>query len=157
MESVSLSRTIEAPESVVADHVLDVGRFMEAAGFDEVVVDGDRVEISNSVGLLTIGLTLEVVDTDAVLAYRQVDGIFETMETRYTLSGAGSGVTVTAVTEFALDVDLVGSILDGTIISRQRRKELSSQFDYLERVAEGGDAAGGDHAPGADSAAEDVG
>jgi hypothetical protein len=63
-------------------------------------------------------------------------GIFETMETRYTLSGTGAGVTVTAVTEFALDVDLVGSILDGTIITRQRKKELSSQFDYLERVAE---------------------
>jgi hypothetical protein len=141
MESVSLSRTIEAPQQVVADHVLDVERFMKAAGFDEVRVDGDLVEISNSVGLLSIELTLEVVDTDALLAYEQVEGIFETMETRYTLSGSGAGVTVTAVTEFALDVDLVGPILDGTIITRQRTKELSSQFDYLERIA-GNRAAG---------------
>lgn len=135
METVSLSRTIGAPETVVREHVLDLKPFMEAAGFDEVTVDGDRIDISNSVGLLTIDLTLRVVDTDALLAYEQVDGIFDEMVTEYTLAPAGDGVEITARTEYALDVDVVGSILDGTIIARQRRKELSAQFDYLERVA----------------------
>lgn len=135
MESVSLSRTIQAPEAVLREHITDLQPFMEAAGFDAVRVDGDRIEIDNSVGLLTIGLKLRCFETDGVLAYEQVEGIFETMETRYTLTEAEEGVTVTATTDFALDVDFVGPILDGTIIARQRKKELSSQFDYLEEVA----------------------
>ena len=135
MESVSLSRSFEGSAAVVREAMTDLGPFMEAAGFDDVAVDGDRVEITNHVGLLTINLTLECFETDEVLAYRQVDGIFDTMETRYTLSEGDGTVTVTATTDFELDVAMVGSILDGTIISRQRRKELNNQFDYLEDVA----------------------
>jgi len=135
MESVSLSRSFEGSRAVVADAMTDVGPFMEAAGFDEVVVDGDIVTITNHVGLLTIELALRVVDSDGILAYEQVDGIFDTMETRYTLSEGEGTVTVTATTDFELDVAMVGSILDGTIISRQRKKELNAQFDYLERIA----------------------
>jgi hypothetical protein len=115
--------------------MLDLKPFMEAAGFDEVRVEGDIITITNHVGLLTIELDLRVVDSDCVLAYEQVDGIFETMETRYTLSEGDGTVTVTATTDFALDVAMVGSILDGTIISRQRKKELTGQFDYLESIA----------------------
>lgn len=135
MESVSLSRSFEGSREVVADAMTDVGSFMEAAGFDEVTVDGDIVEITNHVGLLTIQLTLRVIDGDGILAYEQVDGVFDAMETRYTLSEGEGTVTVTATTDFELDVAMVGSILDGTIISRQRKKELNAQFDYLERVA----------------------
>ncbi|MFT4922112.1 MAG: hypothetical protein ACI8XM_001324 [Haloarculaceae archaeon] len=135
MESVSLSRTIQAPEPVLREQITDLQPFMEAAGFDEVWVDGDRIEIDNSVGLLTIELKLRCIETDGVLAYEQVEGIFETMETRYTLTEEDGSTTVTATTDFALDVGLVGPILDGTIIARQRKKELSSQFDYLDDVA----------------------
>lgn len=142
METVTVDRTIDAPEPVVRDHVTDLQPFMEAAGFDGVTVDGDEFEIVNSVGLLTIELTLRVLDSEAVLAYRQVDGIFEEMVTRYDTERRGESTLVTATTEFALDIDVVGAILDGTVIARQRRKELTSQFDYLERVT-------GDRRPGA--------
>jgi hypothetical protein len=135
METVSLSRSFEGDTAVVREAMTEVKPFMEAAGFDEVTVDGDRVTITNHVGLLTIELDLRLIDTDGVIAYEQVDGIFDSMETRYTLSGGDGTVTVTATTDFALDVAMVGSILDGTIISRQRRKDLSAQFDYLEDVA----------------------
>jgi hypothetical protein len=137
MEMVTVSRVIEAPEPTVREWITDAKPFMEGAGFDEVAVEDDVMEITNSVGLLTIELTLRILDTDGVLAYEQTDGIFEEMETRYTLEERGEGVEVTAVTEYALDIDLVGSILDGTIIARQRRKELNAQFDYLaERARE---------------------
>jgi len=132
METVSLGRTIDASESELRDLVTDVGPFMEAAGFDEVTVEGDIVEITNHVGLLTIELSLRVLGTDDVLAYEQVDGIFREMVTRYTLEETTAGVEIEATTEYALDVDLVGSLLDSTIIARQRRKELSAQFDYLQ-------------------------
>lgn len=135
MESVSLSRSFEGSRAVVADAMTDLGPFMEAAGFSEVSVDGDVIEIANHVGLLTIELTLRCIDSDGVLAYEQVEGVFDTMETRYTLSVGEGTVTVTATTEFELDVNVVGPILDGTIISRQRKKELAAQFDYLETVA----------------------
>ena len=135
MESVSLSRSFEGSREVVAEAMTDLRPFMEAAGFDEVRVDGERIEIANHVGLLSIELTLRVVESDGVLAYEQVDGIFDTMETRYTLAAGDGTVTVTATTDFELDVAMVGSILDGTIISRQRKKELNAQFDYLECVA----------------------
>jgi len=135
METVSVSRSFEGSTDVVRDAMTDLKPFMEAAGFDEVVVDDDHIQIANHVGLLTIELELRCIDTDEVLAYEQVDGIFESMETRYTLSGGNGTVTVTATTDFALDVAMVGSILDGTVISRQRRKELTAQFDYLEELA----------------------
>ena len=135
METVSLSRSFEGDVEAVREAMLDLGPFMEAAGFDEVAVDGGEMRITNHVGLLTIELDLRCIETEGVLAYEQTDGIFEAMTTRYTLDAGEGTVTVTATTDFALDVSVVGSILDGTIISRQRRKELTAQFDYLESVA----------------------
>ena len=135
MQTVSLSRSFEGDVDTVREAMLDLGPFMKAAGFDEVAVDGDEMTITNHVGLLTIELDLRCVETDSVLAYEQVDGIFETMTTRYTLEEGAGTVTVTATTDFALDVSVVGSILDSTVISRQRKKELTAQFDYLETVA----------------------
>jgi hypothetical protein len=135
MKTVSLERSFEGNIDTVREAMLDLGPFMKAAGFDEVDIDGEELTITNHVGLLTIELDLRVVETDGALAYEQVDGIFEAMTTSYTLEEEAGTVTVTATTDFALDVSVVGSILDGTVISRQRRKELSAQFDYLEELA----------------------
>jgi len=132
MQSVTVSRVVGADPETLADLVTDVGPFMRSAGFDEVTVDGDRFTIRNHVGLLTIELDLEVVDSDAILAYEQREGIFESMETRYELVEHEDGTELRATTTFALDVALVGEVLDATVIKRQRRKELTSQFDYLE-------------------------
>jgi len=138
MESVTVSRTIAAPREVVQSAMEDVETFMLAAGFDDVTVEGDRIDLENRVGIATIELTLERVDVqDAVLAYEQRDGIFESMRTVYRLDDAGeAGTTVKATTDFALDVALVGDLLDSTVIRRQRRKELDAQFDYLESAAD---------------------
>jgi len=132
MQSVTVSRVVEADPGTLAELVTDVGPFMRSAGFDEVTVDGDRFTIRNHVGLLTIELDLELVDSEAVLAYEQREGIFESMETRYELVEREDGTEIRATTTFALDVALVGEVLDATVIKRQRRKELTSQFDYLE-------------------------
>lgn len=149
MHSVSVSREVAAPPDAIRERMQDVGAFMRAAGFDEVVVDregqspsssrlqagdGDRIELTNGVGIATIELTLELIDEpDAALAYRQHDGIFEEMVTRYTLDPVAGGTEVTAETEFAIDVALVGKLLDATVIERQRRRELEQQFDWLEQ------------------------
>jgi hypothetical protein len=138
MASVTVSRTIDGPRSAVRDAVLDVEPFMRGAGFDEVVVDGDEIRLTNRVGIAEIQLVLERVDVEgAVLAYDQVEGLFESMRTVYTLEDADGGTRIEATTEFALDVALVGEMLDATVIKRQRRKELTAQFDYLEDVVEG--------------------
>jgi len=107
---------------------------MLASGFDEVTVDGDEIRLVNRVGIATIQLTVERVDApDAVFAYEQREGIFESMRTVYHVEDAGpEGTRVEATTDFSLDVALVGDLLDATIIRRQRRKELDAQFDYLE-------------------------
>lgn len=132
METVSVEQSFEASPEIVRQLVTDVEPFIQACGFDHVSVDGSRVHIENSVGLASIELELNVVDQqDAVLAYEQRDGIFEEMTTRYELAWEDGTTKVTAVTEFALDVALVGMILDATVIKRQRRKELTAQFDYL--------------------------
>jgi len=134
METVTVSRSIPGdPEEITAE-MQDLGPFMEAAGFDEVRVDGEEFVIENNVGMLTISLTLRRIEADAALAYEQVDGIFEEMRTDYTLQPADSGTTVTAVTSFELDVSVVGPLLDATVISRQRRKELTAQMEYLEQL-----------------------
>lgn len=132
METVSVSREIEAPPDAVRERMRDVGPFMRAAGFDAVEVEGDRIDLTNGVGIATIELGLELVEEpDAALAYRQRDGIFEAMVTRYTVEPTDSGTRVTAETEFAIDVALVGKLMDATVIRRQRRKELETQFDWL--------------------------
>lgn len=138
MNSVSVSREVAAPPAAVREKIQDVGPFMRAAGFDEVIVDGDRMELTNGVGITTIELTLELYEAeDTTLAYRQREGIFEKMVTRYTVTPTDEGSTVTATTEFQIDVALVGTLLDATIIERQRTKELNAQFDWLVDELEG--------------------
>lgn len=133
MESITLSRLVEAPPEEVAELVGDVETFMRAAEFDDATVEGDRLRIRNGVGLATVELDCELVERDCALAYEQRDGIFKAMETRYELLEREGGTEVRATTEFVVDVALVGEILDATVIKRQRRKELEAQFDYLER------------------------
>lgn len=136
MQTVGVSREIATGPDVLRDAIQDVGPFMRAAGFDGVAVDGESVTITNNVGLLTIELDLRLVDDpDAILAYEQVEGVFEAMETRYYLEPGPRTTTVTAETTFALDASFMGPLLDATVIDRQRRKELNAQFDYLESLA----------------------
>jgi ribosome-associated toxin RatA of RatAB toxin-antitoxin module len=91
------------------------------------------MHLENQVGLATVTLDLRVVDTDADLAYEQADGFFQTMDTEYRVEAVGDGASeVTATTDFALDVALVGQILHATAIKRQRRHALEQQFDWLQ-------------------------
>ena len=135
MNSMTLSRAIDASPIVVRESMSRLDQFMRASGFDEVFVDGEIVRVANEVGIATIELTLELVDRpDADLAYEQRDGIFEEMRTAYTITPTPNGSEVIATTEFALDVGIIGDVLDSTVIKRQRRKELTAQFDWLEEV-----------------------
>lgn len=137
MNSVTLSRHLHADPDEVSRLVRDVGPFMRAADFDEVQVDGDEIRIANRVGIARMELTLDVVaDPDAILAYEQRDGVFRSMRTVYDVAAEDGGARITATTEFAVDVSLVGDLLDATIIERQRRKELRSQFDWLAAQVE---------------------
>lgn len=139
METVTVSRQVDAPADTVEAAIRDVGPFMEACGFDEVTVDGDLVHIRNVVGLF-VPVTLDVAvfeDPDATLAYRQHEGMFREMETRFTVEEAGDGVEVTATTDFEIDVAAVGMVLDATVVKRQRRSELVRQLDYLESLPDG--------------------
>ncbi|MYL67157.1 SRPBCC family protein [Halorubrum distributum] len=144
MNEVTLSRAIEAPPEAVRDAMVDAEAFVRSSGFDEVEVDGETVRVANDVGVASIELTLELVDDpDADLASEQREGIFESMRTEYVVAPAAGGSEVTATTEFALDVALIGDLLDGTVIERQRRRELSAQFDWLEaRCVDGSTATG---------------
>jgi len=132
MERVSLTRTVPADPETVTDLITDVAPFMRAAGFDEVTLDGDDLDITNRVGLFEIELALEIVETDVVLRYEQRQGIFESMTTEYTLEAVDGGTEVTATTEYnALDLPVLGERIDSTVISRQRKTELNKQFDWL--------------------------
>jgi len=137
MQSVTVSRRVDAPPERVRDAMDDLEAFMLAAGFTDVTVDGDEMRLENQVGLATVELDLRVVDGEADLAYEQTDGFFERMDTEYQVESVDGGSEVTATTDFALDVALIGQILDATVINRQRRAELNSQFDWLESEVEG--------------------
>jgi len=137
METVSVERTIDADPAVVRGRMHEVERFVRAAGFDRVRRDGDRIEVANQVGPVEIELVLELYDDPgADLAYRQVEGIFERMTTTYTLRGADGGTAVTARTGFAVGAAVVGSVLDATVIGRQRRRELNAQLDHLAQAGD---------------------
>jgi len=138
MQTVTVSRRVDAATDRVRELMDDLEGFMFAAGFTDVTVDGDEMHLENQVGLATVELGLRIVErADAALAYEQSAGFFETMTTVYHLDGVDGGTEVTASTDFALDLALVGAVLDATVIKRQRRKELEMQFDWLEeQVAE---------------------
>ena len=132
METVSLSQSLAAPPDAVRELVLDVEPFMRAAGFTTVEREGDALTIGKGFAMASIELELRLLDEpDTVLAYEQRDGIFEEMWTGYTLEPTDEACEITATTDFALDVGGVGAILDGTVVKRQRTKELTAQFDYL--------------------------
>jgi len=133
MQTVTVSRRVDADPDRVRELMDDLEGFMLAAGFTDVTVDGDEMHLENQVGLATVELGLRLVERDdAALAYEQSDGFFETMTTVYRLEAVDGGTEVTASTDFALDLVLVGAVLDATVIKRQRRKELEMQFDWLE-------------------------
>lgn len=133
MQTVSLSRDFDHEADDVRALVEDVEAFTKAGGFDEVILDGTQIVLTNGVGIATMELTLEIeTDTDAALAYRQVEGIFAEMETRYEVEEIPTGCRLTGTTSFALDMAVVGNILDSTVIKRQRRREIESQFDWVE-------------------------
>ncbi|MDG5776882.1 SRPBCC family protein [Haloarculaceae archaeon H-GB2-1] len=137
MQTVSVERDLDGDADAVRDAMADVEAFMLAAGFDVVTVEDDAIHLENRVGIATLQLDLRIVDGDGDLEYVQEDGIFREMRTSYHLEPTPNGATITATTDFAVDVSLVGELLDATVIKRQRRKELNAQFDYLERVAAG--------------------
>jgi hypothetical protein len=137
METVTVTETVDAGPDRIREVVTDVGALMRAVKFEDVRIDGNIIEISNHVGLATIELPLEMFDNpDAILAYEQRDGIFDDMVTRYFLAETATGVEVTATTEFAIQARLGGPLLDATVVSRQRRRELTAQFDHLARDVE---------------------
>lgn len=132
MQTVTVSRRVDAPPEQVRAAMDDLEAFMLAAGFTEATVDGAELHLENQVGLATVTLDLRIVESEADLAYEQSDGFFETMDTVYHVEPVDGGSTITATTDFELDVALVGQILDATVIKRQRRHELELQFDWLE-------------------------
>lgn len=135
MQSVTITRTIDASRTEIREAMLELEQFTLAAGFDEVDVDGRSIRVANDVGVTEIELELTVVgDPDAALAYEQREGIFEGMRTAFTLTSVPDGTEVEATTEFALDIAVVGGVLDATVIKRQRRAELEAQLDYIEEA-----------------------
>ena len=135
MNTVTVSRIIDAPPDAVRESIGRIEPFVAASGVDEVTVEDGLVRVTNLVGIATIELTLELVDaTDAALAYEQREGIFEEMRTTYRLARVDGGTEVTATTAFELGVPLLGDALDSTVIERQRRRELEAQFDWLAGV-----------------------
>jgi hypothetical protein len=135
METVSRARVIDAPEATVREAITDVESFMRTAGFDEVQQDGETLILATAHGLLKVKLTVRLLDDpDAVLAYEQVEGIFEEMTTTYTVEAGDSGVNVEATTRFEIDATLDGSMLDAATVSTQRGRELEAQLDALESL-----------------------
>jgi len=138
MQEVTVTRELSADPDEVRALVQDTQAFMDGAGFDAVRADGDTVRIQNRVGLFDVELIVDVVeDEDAVLAYEQQEGIFEDMYTEYHLEATDDGTTIGATTTFeAVDLPIVGQVLDATVVKRQRSSELNTQFDWLESQLE---------------------
>jgi carbon monoxide dehydrogenase subunit G len=134
MQAVTVSRDVSADPEAVRAAFDDMEAFMEAAGFDEVTVESERVTVARNIGLAELELTLELVESDADFACEQVEGMFDEMWTTYRVEADGEGATITAETQFELG-GMIGSALDATFIKRQRRKELEDQLAYLDREA----------------------
>lgn len=134
MARVTASRTFASPPNTVRDEIRhDPGSFVDAGGFDSVEVLDDRMRMQRSLGFATLELIVRIDEqADAVLAFDAVDGIFERMRTEYHVEVDDGGSRVTATTDFTLG-GVFGTVLDATLVSKQRKREFEEQFDYLER------------------------
>lgn len=136
METVSVDREYAAPEDRVRSVLGDVTDFFEAAGFD-VERDGDRLELTKRVAVAEFELNVELRDEEsAELAYEQVSGPFEAMETRYYVDASAAGSRLTIETSFDPPTSGFGSFLNGAAIKRQRRAELDGVTSLLESTDE---------------------
>ena len=137
MASVTRSRFLQADPETVKDVITnDVPGFIRAAGYDSVSVDGDRIGIERRLGLATLSLTLRPIDADeSTLAFEQESGLFEEMTMHYVVESTDGGSELTARTEFTLG-GVTGSVLDDTVVRRQRTSEIEDQFAYVERKIE---------------------
>jgi hypothetical protein len=137
MASVTRSRFLQADPETVEDVITDdVLGFIRAAGYDSVSVDGDRIGIERRLGLATLSLTLRPIDADeSTLAFEQESGLFEEMTMHYVVESTDGGSELTAITEFTLG-GVTGSVLDDTVVRRQRKSEIEDQFAYVERKIE---------------------
>ncbi|MFB6093267.1 MAG: SRPBCC family protein [Haloquadratum sp.] len=134
MQTVTVERDVPRDVETVRERMRDVEAFLRAAGFDTVDHRDGVVEIANQVGPVRIELTLELLDdVDADFAYRQREGLFETMTTTVRTTETDDGTRVEAETDFELGAAVVGSVLDATVIKRQRTRELNAQLEYLAR------------------------
>lgn len=131
METVTHSLELPVPPAAVRECIqADIPGFIEASGFDSIEVDGDHITVSRSIGLATLELTLAVVESDAVLALEQREGIFDHMWTEYRVEEREGGSRITATTDFTLG-NVLGPVLDSSVIATQRRSEFEDQFEYL--------------------------
>jgi hypothetical protein len=137
MASVTRSRFLQADPETVEDVITDdVPGFIRAAGYDSVSVDGNRIGIERRLGLATLSLTLRPIDADeSTLAFEQESGLFEEMTMHYVVESTDGGSELTARTEFTLG-GVTGSVLDDTVVRRQRTSEIEDQFAYVERKIE---------------------
>ncbi|MFB6185507.1 MAG: SRPBCC family protein [Halobacteriaceae archaeon] len=133
MNSVTITETFEADIETIDSIITDIKPFLEGAGFDAVTIENRQINITNHVGLLEISLALKQIEKgDATLAFKQIDGIFSEMETYYSTIPTEDGTKVTAHTDFELDKGVVGSFLNATIVTAQRKRELRSQMKYIK-------------------------
>jgi hypothetical protein len=135
MATVSLSRALQAdPETVESALTDDVEALMESAGFDSVTVEDDIVSIERRLGLATLSLSLRQMDgADAALTFEQTEGVFEEMSMTYSVEPTTEGCELRGRTTFTLG-GVAGSVLDETLVRRQRTGELEDQFDYIEQT-----------------------
>lgn len=132
MEQVTRSRFYATASRRVRETIrMDVPAFIRASGYDSVTVEGDSYTVSRHIGFATFELTLERVESDAVLAFEGTEGLFDRMWTEYRLEPAEDGCELIAHTEFSLG-GVLGPIVDATMINRQRQREFELQFEYVD-------------------------
>lgn len=140
METVTKRRSLAASPAAVRELITgDVPAFIRASGFDDVTVADGCYTVSRDIGMATFELTLAPIDGDAVLEFKQIDGLFEEMWTAYRVDDTPEGCTLSAETEFTMG-GVLGPVLDATLIERQRTKEFELQFDYVETELRNGES-----------------
>ncbi|MFB6201999.1 MAG: SRPBCC family protein [Halorhabdus sp.] len=131
MEHVEVDTEFAASVDRVRSVLGDAPAFFETAGFD-VEREADQFHLSKQVALARMTLEVRLREDDtAALAYNQVAGPFESMQTRYLVEPAPSGSRLTIETAFEPPTSGFGSFLNGAVVRRQRRAEFGAVESLL--------------------------
>jgi hypothetical protein len=134
MKTIALSREFDVSSDALRSVLADVELLFDTAGCD-VRRDGVDLLVSNWIDTDRSELAIRIIrHAGGVLAYKQIDGPFETMQTRYMIDSKDDGTRLSIQTAYETTLDDREAFINEQEIERQRCREFEAVDALVDTV-----------------------